>query len=226
LRHPATIDTRQQFAFYPPPPAVTPSALWWFEPPMLAPYPIAQPDLGSYVAQTLRFVSGVLAGSSAWPAPGAYDARGLVNQPARSIPGAGYVARFPVKKWFVRGPAQQKWTATMAISPDLTPPIDPGEQRDANFDFARQMTAGSTITSVVSITCTQTNGTSDATPSARIIGSPTVSASPETGAASQCVTQLVGNMVSGARYRLQCIVATSDGQQPSIIAHVNCALLS
>jgi hypothetical protein len=114
----------------------------------------------------------------------------------------------------------------MAQANDLTPPIDAVvEKENVVFDYGQMMAAGATITSVVSITCAvyfAPSGITDPSPASRIIGGSSIVASPKTGAASQAVIQLVGTMVGGITYRLQCVVNTSDGQELSIWDHFPC----
>lgn len=110
----------------------------------------------------------------------------------------------------------------MYATNDLSPPIAASVEKDTvTFDFGPRLAASVTITSVVSVTCSVHAGV-DPTPSARLIGTPQIGASPQTGAASQAVLQQVGTMVGGATYLLQCVVQTSDGNQPSIETHLPC----
>jgi hypothetical protein len=146
--------------------------------------------------------------------------RGIATS-AAALSNNGSVARPPLSHWIARACIKRKWTATMAVSPDLTPPIDVGEQRFVAFDFAREVPHGATIGTPV-VTCALVSGSADATPAARVIGAAIIAPSPETGAAAQAVNQLIGGMVSGTYYELQCLVNASDGSRPSIIARVRC----
>lgn len=111
---------------------------------------------------------------------------------------------------------------------DLTPPIDAGvEQLTVTFDFGLiPLAPGVTITRVVSVTCVVSLSapylTPDSAAATRLLSPAIIGPSPKTGNASQAVLQLVGNMVGGCRYLLQCVVDTSDGQQPSVWTHLPC----
>jgi hypothetical protein len=110
----------------------------------------------------------------------------------------------------------------MARGNDLTPPIDAGvEFETITFDFGPELTPGTTITAVAGVTCSLHSGT-DATPTARIIGAAQIAESPTNGAASTAVLQLVGGMVAGAKYKLQVVVNTSDGQTLSLWTRISC----
>lgn len=112
-------------------------------------------------------------------------------------------------------------TNSMSQTNDLTPPIDATvEQETITFDYGRMLAVGVTV-SIVSISCTVVSG-SDVTPSSRLLGVPAVVTSPNSGGASQAVSQLVGTMVAGTVYLLQCVVSTSDGQKPSLWTHLAC----
>jgi len=108
----------------------------------------------------------------------------------------------------------------MAQVADL-PPIDDDEKVPVTFDFAPELAAGTTVVSVIAITCADTFGI-DPTPSARIIGAPVLAPSPSTGAANQAVRQMIGTMIGLERYRLQCLANISDGQILNIDTHVDC----
>ena len=103
---------------------------------------------------------------------------------------------------------------------DLSPPIDASENVYVTFDFATEMSAGATVASAT-VTCLSILGV-DPTPSARIIGQIALAPSPSTGAATQAVRQLIGGMIGGERYRLQCVAAISDGQTLNIDTHIDC----
>jgi hypothetical protein len=104
---------------------------------------------------------------------------------------------------------------TMAKANDLTPPIDATvEIETITFDFS-QLLGSATLTAIQSVTCALAGGT-DVTPTARLVGSPEISTS------ATSVLQQIGNMQAGARYRLQCVAATSDNQTLSIWTHISC----
>jgi hypothetical protein len=110
---------------------------------------------------------------------------------------------------------------------DLQPPIDAGiENVTVTFDFGLILNAGVSITGVVSLTCSVFQSTSDTvtdpTPQARILGASQIQTSPNSRQPNQAVLQLVGTMIGGVYYRLQCVVTTSDGQQLSLWNHVLC----
>jgi hypothetical protein len=108
----------------------------------------------------------------------------------------------------------------VSLAPDL-PPITAGEELYITFDFAPELAIGETVASVSSVTCTLVAG-SDLHPSDRTIDDPVVSPSPNTSIADCAVRQLIGGMVSGTRYRLQSLVATSANQTLSIETHIDC----
>lgn len=111
---------------------------------------------------------------------------------------------------------------TMARTNDLGPPIDSTvEQETVTFDFGPLLAPGVVITSIVSLTCVVYAGR-DPAPSTRLIGASALGPSPKTFANTTAVYQLVGNMVGGVTYRLQCVVKTSDGQTPSGYTHLEC----
>jgi hypothetical protein len=110
---------------------------------------------------------------------------------------------------------------SMAQAKDLMPPIDAGEEETVGFDFGPILSSGVTITGTPTVTCAAYRG-SDAAASSRFVGSAEIVASSKTGAPSAQVNQLVGTMVGGVTYRLQCVVDTSDGQTLSLWAHLAC----
>ena len=57
---------------------------------------------------------------------------------------------------------------------------------------------------------------------ARLQSDPMIVASPNSGAAASAVSLLVGSMIGGTIYRLQCWCATSDGQTLSLWTHLMC----
>lgn len=110
----------------------------------------------------------------------------------------------------------------MSRTNDLTPPIDSSvELLTIAFDYGWILAGGETIASIVSLTCVVYSGT-DPSPSSRLIGSPSIIASPRSGAAAAAVAQQVGSMVAGVEYRLQCVVLTSLGNKPSLWTHFQC----
>jgi len=101
-------------------------------------------------------------------------------------------------------------------------PIDPGEQEFVTFDFAPGLSPGVIINSVVVVKCTVVSGT-DPNPQSRVLGAPSIVASPATGAAKVAVEQLVGNMLAGVTYQLQAVVSCSDNQQLSLRWNLPCS---
>lgn len=110
----------------------------------------------------------------------------------------------------------------MARTNDLGPAIDSSvEQETATFDFGPILAPGVSIAYVVSLTCVAYLGV-DAAASSRLLGPSATGPSPATFAPSAAVYQLVGNMLAGVTYRLQCVVKTTDGQTPSAWTHLQC----
>jgi hypothetical protein len=114
----------------------------------------------------------------------------------------------------------------VAQTNDLTPPIDAVvEVETVTFDFGPIISAGVTI-SAPAVTCVVYNssldGVIDPSPASRLIGPAQVTKSPNTGLAGQAIAQLVGTMIGGLTYRLQCVVTTSDGQTLSLWNHLAC----
>jgi len=103
-------------------------------------------------------------------------------------------------------------------------PIDPGEQENIVFDYAPAFTLGRgvTITGVTSVRCSVVQG-SDPNPQSRVLGSPSIVASPSTAAPLQAVMVLIGNMIAGVLYQLQVLVACSDNQVLSIRWYLRCS---
>ena len=101
------------------------------------------------------------------------------------------------------------------------PPIDDDEKIPVTFDFAPELSLGTTVASVITVTCSGTFGI-DQNPSARILGGAILAPSPSTGVANQAVRQMVGTMIGGERYRLQCLANISDGQILNIDTHADC----
>ena len=101
-------------------------------------------------------------------------------------------------------------------------PIDPTvAEEKVTFDFGPGLDANVSIIDITSITCTPVSGT-DGAPATRLLGSPKVIPSPKTGATGGAVQQLVGNMLPGVVYQLQCVVATSDEQELSMRWNLPC----
>lgn len=110
----------------------------------------------------------------------------------------------------------------MSQTQDLSPPIDAVvEQEIVGFDFGPVLAAGVGITSVVGVTCAVYRG-ADTNPAARLLGAAQVAPSQATGAPNAQVNQLVGTMLAGATYRLQCTVTTGDGQTLDLWTHLAC----
>lgn len=107
----------------------------------------------------------------------------------------------------------------------LTPIDSSVEERILTFDFGTNIPAGIRINAVVSLTCSAVNGI-DPDAQGRVLTLPAiVDAAPPpfgSGVASGAVSVLVGNMIAGVTYLLQCVVTTSDGQEPSLWQHLNC----
>lgn len=110
----------------------------------------------------------------------------------------------------------------MSQTNDLMPPIDSSvELLTIAFDFGLVLGVGETIASITSLTCAAYIGT-DASPSSRLIGSPSIIASAKTKAASSAVAQQVGSMLAGVTYRLQCVVLTTAVNELSLWTHFAC----
>jgi hypothetical protein len=104
----------------------------------------------------------------------------------------------------------------------LTPPIDADvEAETVTFDYGLILAAGVTVTSIASLKCEVVSGT-DPTPTARLLGGATIGTSPNSGGANQATFQLVGTMLGGVTYRLQCVANCSDGQIISLWNHITC----
>ena len=115
----------------------------------------------------------------------------------------------------------------VAQTNDLQPPIDQTvEQETVTFDYGRILVATANIQSIQSITCTVSQSISDTitdpTPQARILGAAVLAPSPNSGIPNQAVLQLVGSMIGGITYMIQCVVVTSDGQILSLWTHLTC----
>jgi hypothetical protein len=109
----------------------------------------------------------------------------------------------------------------------LAPAIDPTvEEESITFDFGPALGTGVSITSVDFTSCVVVQGV-DPDAASRIINppAPALIASPATGAPNAAVVLLVGEMLAGVNYQLQCVVVTSDGQMLSLRADLPCATL-
>jgi hypothetical protein len=105
--------------------------------------------------------------------------------------------------------------------PDFSP-LDPNEVVTNTFDLAPWLPTGVTISSISSVSCAVYQGV-DAGAASRIVGSPSVVASPSTSAAASAVLFKVGNNpIAGVTYRLQATIVTSDGQTLNPWAHQAC----
>jgi hypothetical protein len=110
----------------------------------------------------------------------------------------------------------------MSQTNTLQPPIDAAvEIETATFDYGLMLAPGATIVGTPTITCTVVSG-ADASPGSRLVNSAQIITSPNSGVASQAVAQLVGNMVGGVTYKLQCVASISDGQVLSLWTHLSC----
>jgi hypothetical protein len=112
-----------------------------------------------------------------------------------------------------------------AVNNNALPTIDPTEEQVIiTFDYSGQLNIGVTILGVLSVTCgvRASSPVADPSPQSRLIDNAVIIASPLNAQPLQAVTQLVGNMISGALYVIQCVVVTSDGQQPSLWIDAAC----
>lgn len=99
-------------------------------------------------------------------------------------------------------------------------PIDTNETVTLTFDFGPWLDKNVTISSVTSVTAAAFNGT-DGSANSRMVSTPTIVASPYTGAANAAVLQKMGNNpINGVTYRVDAVVATSDGQTLNLWAHI------
>ena len=90
-------------------------------------------------------------------------------------------------------------------------PLEVGELKEARFNFATEVESGRTLSSPT-VTCTVLEGT-DATPSAVLVGSPTIS--------GLNVVQRIQPGVVGCTYRLSALVSDSGGLVHHIAARVS-----
>ena len=111
----------------------------------------------------------------------------------------------------------------MSQTNDLQPPIDSTvEIETVTFDFGLILQSGNAILQgTPTVTCNLVSGT-DPDPASRLQSDPMIVASPNSGAAASAVSLLVGSMIGGTIYRLQCWCATSDGQTLSLWTHLMC----
>jgi len=100
--------------------------------------------------------------------------------------------------------------------------IAPDEIETICFDFGLLIQDGAPTIVSASLTCSVIYG-ADATPTDRLIGTPIVSASRETGAASASVLHQVGTMIASVTYLLRCSATISDGQKLDVTARLTCA---
>lgn len=115
----------------------------------------------------------------------------------------------------------------VAQTNDLQPPIDAVvEVETVTFDYGRILVSSAYVTTIVAVSCTVFQSDSDSvvdpTPQNRLISSAVIAPSPNSGLANQAVAQLVGTMIGGITYLLQCVVQTSDGQTLSLWTHITC----
>jgi len=91
-------------------------------------------------------------------------------------------------------------------------PSTPGEQENNTFEFAPAFAPGvAVIITGASVKCSVVQD-SDPNPQSRVLDSPTIIASPSTGAAAQAVTVLIGNCLAGVVYQLWCQIASTHRQ--------------
>jgi hypothetical protein len=107
----------------------------------------------------------------------------------------------------------------------LTPIDDTVEERTFTFDFGKNLLSGVTLTAVTELTCVVVTG-ADPTPWERILSTPAiVDALPAplgSGVVDGAVAVLIGTMLGGVTYLLQCVAQTSDGQELSLWQDLPC----
>jgi hypothetical protein len=107
----------------------------------------------------------------------------------------------------------------------LTPIDAVLEERIVTFDYGLELTPGTVVIGIVDLTCTVVTG-SDPNAQNRILSLPAiVDAAPlpyGTGVADAAVSILIGEMVAGVTYLLQCVAQTTDNQQLSVWQHQDC----
>lgn len=109
----------------------------------------------------------------------------------------------------------------------LTPICALVEERTFTFDFSSQMQPQNTIVSVLSITCSvdqKSSEATDPTPNQTLIGAFKIGNSPTTQLPKQAVLQLVGNCVGNVMYILQCVVLTDTGDNPTLWGRLACVI--
>jgi hypothetical protein len=114
----------------------------------------------------------------------------------------------------------------MPLAQNALVPIDAVlEERLISFDFGLELTSGADVTSIISLTCTVVTGV-DPIAQSRILSAPAIvnAAAPPfgTGVAMGAVSVMIGEMVAGVTYLLQCVVMTSDEQHLSVWQHQDC----
>jgi hypothetical protein len=107
----------------------------------------------------------------------------------------------------------------------LTPIDAVLEERLVSFDYGLELTTGTVVTGVLDLTCTVVTGV-DPNAQDRILSAPAiVDAAPlpfGTGVADAAVSVMIGEMVAGVTYLLQCVVQTTDSQHLSVWQHQDC----
>ena len=137
------------------------------------------------------------------------------------IPSQHFLARAPSRRWIATAPLIYAG-GNVAKTNDIGPAIDSViEECTVTFDFGPWLASGVTIASVDELLCNVYQGT-DVSASSRLLGAPQILASPMTSAPSAAVASLVGNMIGGVTYRIQCVVFTTDGQVLSLWTHLPC----
>ena len=113
----------------------------------------------------------------------------------------------------------------MSLTNILTPPIDPNvEFENVAFDYGKILAPGVTLTGTPVVTCIAVKGPDVGGPS-RLVGSPMIAPSPSSGAPGGAVIQLVGGMIAGTTYQLQCVAPTTDAQILSLYTYLTCQAL-
>jgi hypothetical protein len=99
------------------------------------------------------------------------------------------------------------------------------EERLISFDYGLELTSGATVTTILGLTCSVVTGV-DPIAQSRILSAPAIvdAAAPPfgTGLAMAAVSVMIGEMVAGVTYLLQCVVLTSDDQHLSVWQHQDC----
>ena len=95
-------------------------------------------------------------------------------------------------------------------------PISPDEVLVLAIDFSAYLATGDSVASVDSWTCTvaPSSPVPDAAPSARLSGSPSL--------AGAVVSQTVSTCVAGARYVMEAVVTTRNGETLSLWSYLVC----